>query len=303
MKSLPIQPFSTWAAVNGPGIFANVPSELYHRPECGLSRSMAEDLVFRSPAHMVENVRNPKPPTPFMAFGSLVHCATLEPDKLADLYCVQPDSRPAEKDCKAVREGLAKPGDPIPWDNKTNYCKSWNAEHADRFIITAEDEKKMHGCVRALRGHPLVNDMLTVGQPELSVFTRINGLQVRCRPDLMAYDREGLLWVLDIKKLQDASHWALLRRARSMHFDFQEAWYRVVLEAEGLEVHRFVFVAVEEEPPHGVVARYISRELVQDCYPAVHLAMDLYQQCQEQQSWPGYDDRIESLHWKYYERP
>ena len=40
----------------------------------------------RSPAHLMEAIKNPAPPTPAMRLGSAFHVATLEPEKF-DKFC------------------------------------------------------------------------------------------------------------------------------------------------------------------------------------------------------------------------
>jgi len=89
------------------------------------------------------------------------------------------------------------------------------------------------------------------------------------------------------------------RHARAMRYDFQEAWYRRVLQAAGLEVTRFRFVAVEENPPHGCASYTIDPETVRQQDANVQLAMDLYRQCVESGEWPGYSDG-KMIGWKGY---
>jgi hypothetical protein len=144
----------------------------------------------------------------------------------------------------------------------------------------------------------MLSAMLATGQSELSCFARYEGTLVRCRPDLMAYDAEGRLWVVDLKKLQDASRDEFRRHAREYKYAFQEAWYRFVLGLLGMDVYAFRFAAVEEEPPHGVAVYPLARENVIEQEPNVHRAIGLAVQCAEQGRWPGYDVEQAPIGWR-----
>jgi hypothetical protein len=281
------------------GIFSNLDSDVYHRhtPFSGLSRSIAEKIVFESPAHAKEEIDNPKEATKFMNMGSLVHCGTLEPRNLAESYYVRPDTRPAEKDCRAVRDRRARPGDPIEWDGKAGYCKTWIEQHSNRPIISAEDERNMLDCINALKSNPTMAGMLKVGQSELSVFAEYDGVLVKCRPDLIAVDGNGSTWVLDIKKCQNASEPVFRAESRRAHRDFQEAWYRWVLGLAGIRVDNFVFAGVEEGPPHGVGIYRIANKNVEATMPKIIQAVDLWRQCQETGEWPGYTPAVVEIGW------
>jgi hypothetical protein len=279
------------------GIFEGIPNRDYHLPHSGLSRSIAEKIVFRSPAHAKQDLDEPKEATSAMTMGTLVHCGVLEPERLAASYYVRPDHRFAEKDCTAVKNGLAKPGDPIPWDGKAGSCKRWLAEHSDREVLSTEDEHNLLGCIKALKANPTVGGMLSVGKAELSVFVDYKGTILKCRPDLLACDKMGNIWDLDIKKCQDSSYWTFRRESMKAHRDFQEAWYRFVLSLVGIEVNQFLFVGVEELPPHGVGDYRIAAKTVTAAIPLVHQAIDEWKRCVETGDWKGYPPEIREMEW------
>lgn len=296
-KVIDVIPYKGWTPVEI-GIYSGMPSPVYHKTTHGLSRSIAEKLVFKSPLHAKEAMDAPREPTKFMEMGTLIHCGTLEPELLERSYYVRPNTRPAEKDCSAVKQGLARPGDPVPWDAKAGFCKMWNAAHADRSIITIEDEKRMKGCIGALKANPIISGMLRSSFSELSVFAKWDDVMLKCRPDLIATDAIGQTWVLDIKKCQDASFFVFQGESRRVHRDFQEAWYRFVLGLAGINVDHFVFAGVEEEPPHGVGIYRISPLNVEAMMPKVHQAIDLWFHSVESGEWPGYPKEVIEIGWK-----
>lgn len=273
------------------GIF-EMPAEEYHDEAKGLSRSMAKEIVYKTPEHMRYGQDNPKPPTKFMEFGTLVHCASLEPHTLNEQFYIQPSMYPTKDGFK-------------PWHGGADWCDKWKAAHSDRICITADDAQMVMGCTTKIRNNPVVRGMLIAGEVEQSFFARDpqTGLMLRCRTDLMAKDEQGKVWVADIKKTQDASPNEFAKACRKMRYAFQECFYRYVMSLLGVEVFQFVFVVVEEKPPHGLVLYRIHSETsdkVKAEEEKVRLAIDTYVQSKEQGVWPGYPERITDVDWKDY---
>ena len=287
-------PYTAWQ----PGLlgaFSGIPNEVYHDSgkgksvserisKYGLSRSIAEKLILKSPAHCKEAMDNPKDPTKFMEFGTLVHCGTLEPEKLDGSYMVRPDTNPVDPEDK--------------WHGNKKWCKNWLAIFKGTTILSVEEEKMLQGCVLALKSNLTLNGMLRTGQAELSVFAKKDDVLLKCRPDLIAEDAQRRTWVLDIKKCQDASFFAFQNESRRVHRDFQEAWYRYVLGLAGVHVDQFVFAAVEEEPPHGVGLYRIGPTNVEAMVPKVHEAIDRWFTAVESGEWPGYHHEVQEIGWK-----
>lgn len=273
------------------GLFSGLTSDQYHQEQNGLSCTMAKELVFRSPAHMRHAMDHPDPPTKFMSLGNVVHCAFLEPEKLAQEYYVKPSTYP----------GTDRKKNPVEkkWTRQASYCADWEDAHSDREILSQEEEANALGCLAALKAHPMLSSMLSAGNAEVSCFAEGAGLKLRCRTDLMAQDKDGRTWVVDLKKCQDASASAFASHARTMHYDFQQAWYIHVLSLLDIAPHGFLFAAVEEKPPHGVGLFRVSNENVNAQAANVHRAIDLYRQGVESGEWPGYTPEIRRIGWRH----
>lgn len=269
------------------GTYSGLTSDQYHQEASGFSNSMAKDLVFESPEHMRWEMDHPTPPTEAMIMGTMVHTSVLEPEKFPHCYHLEPREYPADKGNK-------------PWHGGSTYCKAWNAAHADKPILSGSDVDHIGGCKLALMYHPIMSRAITVGIAELSIFAFHDDLMLKCRPDLLFRDATGDLWCLDIKKVQKATRIAFQRDALDKHYDFQEAWYRYVMSLAGIELRGFIFLAVEEQSPHGVCAFRWSKESVDACMPQVHQAIDSYTQCKEQNIWPGYTKAIVEIHRRIY---
>lgn len=281
--TLNVQPIESWEPLKS-GIFRGLSNEKYHDPKTGLSRSIGQEIVFKSPSHGKEAMDNPEEPTKFMTFGTLVHCAVLEPENLLSSYYVRPDCAWNDPEDK--------------WHGNKKWCKAWLQAKMDRPSISAKEEQQVKGCTAALKSNKTMAGMLSVGSAELSCFAFFEGVWVKCRPDLIAYDAQGGLWVLDIKKCQDATYGSFLRESRRLRRDFQQAWYEFVLSLLGLTVSKFVFAAVEENAPHGMALYEIDPKNVTAARPKVIEAIDKYRQCAESGEWPGLPGDIKTLEWR-----
>ncbi|MGN6644749.1 MAG: hypothetical protein ACTHKU_17300, partial [Verrucomicrobiota bacterium] len=79
---------------NTEGAWLNLPAETYHAAP-GVSQSFLKEFdAAATPLHFT--VRKRKTATAYMEFGTICHCAVLEPDKLKDAYYIQPETYPAK---------------------------------------------------------------------------------------------------------------------------------------------------------------------------------------------------------------
>lgn len=115
-------------------------------------------------------------------FGSLLHTMLLEPEKLNDEFAFFTGAR------RAGRE----------WD-------LFSFENRDKIIITSSQKYVADRMVAQFSAQEVVNDkgelvkgpqLFTRGEPEESIFTEIDGLPIKVRPD---YRVEKDLAILDLK--------------------------------------------------------------------------------------------------------
>ena len=80
-------------------------------------------------------------------------------------------------------------------------------------------------------------------------------------------------------------------------YHWQAAFYTDLLNASGEfgPVENFIFVVVEKEPPHAVAIYEVSDQMMQAGRDQYRAALADFKTCQEQDSWPGYDQQIVSL--------
>ena len=238
----------------------------YHA-DPAISASQLKEIS-RSPFHYwkryVDPDRSPLKPTAAMRFGSLVHCAVLEPKELLQRYALAPDRR--TKEGKAIADKMLADGIEPVNDNDFEQALSMAA---------------------AVHSHQTASLLLTNGQAEQSfwwddVATR---LRCKCRPDLF----DGEL-IVDLKTCVDASPAGFGKAIANFGYQLQAAHYLA-----GTLAKRFIFVAVEKVYPFAVGVYELDAEALVHGSIARHNALQRVQDCRAVGEWPGYTDGIQTL--------
>ena len=250
--------------------------ENYHDDRQAVSRSMLVDML-KSPAHCFarnfDPNRPPRPaPTDAMILGTMVHCATLEPNDFYKRYAIAPK---CDRRTKAGKQDWA------------DFCSSLapGQEAADE--ETAAQAQAMGEAVRRVQP---VNDLLRFGEAEVSAYwTDIDtGVPCRVRPDWIAPAGEGCILV-DLKTTTDASPEAFARTIVNFGYDFQAAYYTDGWQsAASQEVHGFVIVAVEKEYPFAAVPYMLTEDDLQKARRRYKRALKAFAECRASGRWPGY---------------
>lgn len=225
MTQLTITPYTPGMAIQAPCIISGMPNEVYHASE-GISKS-GLDLVNRSPAHYLYSVR--KDPTRAMAIGTAIHAAVLEPELFASQYLLLKDVT----------------------DRRSSEYKQACKAHDPELVLTGAEAERVAGMQEAVLSNPHAADYLRQdnGWVELSVFAidPATGVLCKCRFDKLTAD----LVAVDLKKTQDGKDRAFSRTMANYRYYVQAAFYTdVFMWATGLELQKFIFLAVEEEFPH-----------------------------------------------------
>lgn len=195
---------------------------------------------YRSPAHYRvyrdESIVEKKE-TPAMRMGRLLHKATLEPELFLQT-CV---------------EG------PEVSSKNTKIWRDFVASHPGKDVLDAKDRNKLIGMSNAILGNKWASRMLHRGKGERSLFVRDpeTGVLLKARTDFLSAVING---IVDLKKCQDARFFQFRKSVRNYMYHCQAAFYLKVANLLNLEKEAFVLIAVEEEPPHGVVTYQLGRD-------------------------------------------
>lgn len=262
------------------GLLPDMPAHAYHATRA-LSASGLK-LLRQSPAHYYGETLDPMRPqkatTPALANGTLVHCATFEPDQVAARYLVKP-------------AGL---------DGRTKEGKAWLAEHETdpRVIVSGADMAAAMAQAAALRRLPDVAALLAEGYAEASAFwvDDETGELCKCRPDWVSPAGDGAVILVDGKTCQDASPEGFARTIWNFGYHLQAAHYTGgFTAATGLQVRGFVFAAVESSWPHAAAAYVLDDAVLAHARAENRRLTDLYAACKAKNEWPGYAPEIQPI--------
>ena len=245
--------------------FYRMSNEEYHSGP-GLSKSQLHEIL-RSPAHM----KAPKKETPALPFGSAFHTYTLEKDLFVDTYMIKPQGMSfATKDGKALRS---------------------EAEESGKDILSWDDWQTIKGMAQAIWDNPIAAELLSDGEAEISGFWNDP-----IYPDILCKFRAD--WInkttrtlVDLKSTVDAREHYFTGAAYKLGYHMQAGWYLYgATQITGIEHDDFRFIAVEKEPPYGVMVYRASQEMIQEGLIDCQKALEIYANCLKESRWPCYPE-------------
>lgn len=235
-------------------IVYNLSNEQYHL-DPSISSSAVKTVVQKSLAHWKYGERKPN-----VAFdlGTAVHTLVLEPHLASTVRC-GPETRRG-KDWKEAYEA---------------------AEAEGAVLLTEGDYRLAVDMAQAVRANPAAAQLLSGDlTTEPSIFARdsIYDVDLRCRPDGW---RKDIAAVIDLKTTVDASPEGFAKQVANLGYHIQEAFYRRCMELDGHEVDRFVFVAVEKEPPFATGVYELDWRSIDEGKAAVQYGLELISKAQK----------------------
>lgn len=251
-------------------------NEQYHADTSRIGKS-GLDLIRRAPAKYYERYLNPnaKPrkSTKTFGIGNATHSFVLERDIFQDQFAVSPNFR---------GEGSQFKREQFTYNNP------------DKTIITAGIYDQINGMRESIYNHPIAAKLLSIGEAE-QTFTWIDtetGAKCKCRPD---WWNPELRYIIDVKSTDDASQAGFARSAFKYRYYVQDPYYFDGLIENQMQPERFVFIAVEKEPPYLVNVFYYPQSEKEHGREIYKEDLRTYQECLRTGEWPGYGNEIKSL--------
>lgn len=213
----------------------NLPASEYHKIDA-LSASSAK-LLLKSPAHYLAAMASPREPTSAMRLGTLCHTLLFEPDKLNEEFAIMPKLDKRTKIGKEV-------------------AQQFEEDNVGKTIVDEYQFERAKAIAEAARSHPIVAEHMVGGDAEVTMLWDEYDLNCKARVD---YLRSNVIF--DLKTCQDASPSGFARQIGVFQYHLQAAHY-----ASGFEtimktpLDRFVFIAVESEPPHATGVYIVNKE-------------------------------------------
>jgi len=148
----------------------------------------------------------------------------------------------------------------------------------DKDIITEADYNEILVLKEKLLKLENMKLWLNNGIAEKSFFGKIDGVDVKCRPDLLVKTKAGYI-VIDLKTMgTEATTDEFAKKSASYLYNLQEAHYREVLRQNGINVIRFLFAGVSKVEWSG--ASYFEHDIT-----ALDLGKDLLQKAIFKYKW------------------
>ena len=275
-----------------PGIYQDVPAEVYHRRELGVVNNGALKILSgKTPAHYIAWVQSTEDDdTAALVFGRALHCAVLEPELFAATY-VEPVEHPHQRPT-SIQRNAKKPSQSTL--DAIAYWDAWELANAGKIEITLAEKQRLLGMSASIRRHPLASRLLKGGTAEETIVwdDPRTGLRCKARADYHTAER-GVL--VDLKTTEDASEKGFMLSVARYGYHLQHAHYASAFHALGEELRAFLFVAVEKEPPYACAVYCLDAEAEARGIELRDRAMDTLSDCLRADFWPAYSHRIHQI--------
>jgi hypothetical protein len=260
--------WSTWKPK--PGIYADVPNDVYHKEKGFISSSQIK-VGLGSPHYykfFVKDGKGKKEETKQLSFGTLVHTLVLEPEKFDSEYVVMPDKK------LDMRKAADK-----AWK------EAFDKEHEGKTTVSSDDFEKAVTCRDSVYAHQDARRLLELpGISESSVYVELDHMlpggevvkvKVRVRPDRLSPDN----CIIDLKTAKNVARDAFERDAfgtwrasngdlkwghYSYHYDLSAALYVRALEVLDQKTLPFHWIVVKNDQPWETAVYTASRKRIKE---------------------------------------
>jgi hypothetical protein len=257
-----------------------LPLEDYHSDyKSHIGNSQLKDMA-KTMAHFNYNLHNPEV---FSAtkqanfdWGNLFHWAALEPD-LVEQRAVQ-----IPLDYLTAIEGWKTAKD------AKEEIAAWKAEHPGKLYMKPSAWEGAHWAAANVRKHPAAELLLNRGRAEVSMFSIMNGIPTKVRPDFLP---EGRRIVVDLKSDANPAPVAFKKKIFDMGYFRGAAYYLDNVTQVFNELYLdYVWIVADKTPPHPVVVFHADAEDLTLGRKSYQELLERYSYCLENDVWPGYND-------------
>jgi hypothetical protein len=252
-----------------PNIYYNLSAENYHKSD-GISKS-GLDQFRKSPAHYRHWLTAQREETPAMRLGTLTHMSVFQPEMYAHQVVIAPIVDRRTKEGKSI------------WEQ-------FQIENEGKDIVKHDEALQIDAMTKSVRSQPVIKKMLDTGAAEVSLFAKIDGILMKGRLDYVTNET-----ILDLKTTEDATPSGFSRSVANYRYHVQAAHYLAIGKELGMNVNRFIFIAVEKEAPYAV-ALYeldVADLMLAEAERQKQIAM--LGNCIAFDSWPSYPAEIKTL--------
>lgn len=232
-------------------------------------------LFQRSAAHAREMMVNPPEPSSAMNLGQAVHAAVLDPDAFAEDYVAAPK---LDRRTKKGRE---------LWER-------FNSRYKDSIVLTGDEHAKCLSMSRAVWANETAAEVLrSDGQNEMTVLWKDKHTKLDCKARIDRFTKLAD-WpvLLDLKTTWNASPDQFGREIAKYQYHVQAAFYVKGMKALHDVPRRFLFIAVEKDPPYATCVYELDSLSMEEGNRKANEYLLRYAHCVKHDEWPGYPDGI-----------
>lgn len=300
----------TQSTAPGPGIYYDVPAEVYHSWPFASNSRLGKLVPPSTPAHLKTYLEEPPVERRSWREGRVVHARVLEPKMFKrDYVLAQQCQADTAKGDQCSKEGTARLKRSGEW-----LCAIHQRPHEeddfdhDLVVLKPADKDLAEGIAKAVHAHPTAGAFLAAegGATEVSLVWDDPETGVRCKARLDYYNPELAGGVaMDLKSTVDASPQEFARHAFKFGYMRQGTFYLWGLKELELPCAHYSIVAAEKAKPHAVAVHRITEQAIGGIpgpgEPAYHCAgnvralLRVWDRCQKTGIYPAYPDEVQDL--------
>lgn len=248
-----------------------IPIEGYHRSE-GYSRSAimtAKTSLYHFWYKHLSGLYQSPGKSPEFIIGDALHTWALEPNLWEERFIVMPTCDRRTKAGKAIYAEFEE-----------------MIEGQDLQVISDGDFLKVDSMARIIRQEgSLAESLIADAEIEESIFFthKLTGLQCKVRPDIWNHSIVG-----DLKTCKDASYRSFQSSSVKYGYFLQAAMIDAALDSIGIDMEKFVFIAIEKEAPYAMGLYLVEEDALQYGRDLFDNLMIKIAHAVEHDEWPGY---------------
>jgi exodeoxyribonuclease VIII len=233
----------------------------------------------RSMDHLKYAMENRKDSTDAMDRGTALHLAVFEPSEFEKKVTFYP--HPSSKG--KVRNGSE-------WEH-------FKESRDEDLILRPVDFQKVISMRDALKRHARARELLeSRGTGEMAAIWKDKNTGLLCKGLL---DRFCSCWgytcLPDLKSTTDARPIEFAKTVYNLHYHTKAAWYLDGLASIADVPRRFLWIAIESQPPHGIMIYDPSDAMIQKGRQNYRSLLTRFAECKSSGIWPGYPLGEESI--------
>lgn len=206
-----------------------------------------------------------------LAFGSLSHLLTLQPQEFCNQYAVTDLNL-------TTKEG-----------------KAWKASLPEGVqVVKNDDYEKAQMMADAVRDHPQAKMLFQNYIAEEPIYWTFDGVPCKAKPDIVA-EVFGRRYIADLKTTESVNPEAIRKSIAKWGYHRQAAWYLSGMEAVGKPCDAFIFIFVEKTYPYLVTMCQLDEEALTKGMEECLRAVSTLKECQASGTWPCYTREIITL--------